>query len=71
MSDDHHINSLCLILPQPSMPSKYDLYMHPFSSIQLMGYVVAAATPSKILAYIQILEPTMDPMINHSLVTHW
>lgn len=32
--------------------------------------IVAAARPSKIFAYTQILEPTVDPLISHSLVTY-
>lgn len=33
--------------------------------------VVVAATPSKILAYTPILEPTMDLVIGCSIVTYW
>ena len=33
--------------------------------------VVATATPSKILAYTQILEPTVNIVIDHALVTYW
>jgi len=33
--------------------------------------VVTTATHSKILVYIQILEPTVDPVIGRSLVTYW
>jgi len=32
---------------------------------------VATVTPSKILAYTQILEPTVDLVIDHSLVTYF
>ena len=35
------------------------------------GLVVASATPSKILAWTQISEPTVDLMIGRSLVTYW
>lgn len=33
--------------------------------------IVATATPTKILAYNQILEPTVDLVIDHSLVTYF
>ena len=33
--------------------------------------VVAAAKPFKILVYTWILEPTVDPVIDYSLVTYW
>jgi len=33
--------------------------------------VVATARPSEILAYTQIVEPIVDPVINHSIVTYW
>ena len=44
--------------------------MEKLDSISASPNVVATTTHSKILAYIQILEPIVDPVIGRSLVTY-
>jgi len=40
-------------------------------STSVLPSVVATATPSMILAYTRILEPTVDLVISHSLLTYF
>ena len=60
-----------ILLEEPRTFTKELTKAGTLDSTNVSASVVAAATLSKILAYTQILEPTMDPVISRSLVTYW
>lgn len=50
---------------------KYLTQTEKLDSTSMSPSAVASTTLSKILTYTQILEPRVDPMINHFLVTYF
>lgn len=64
------LNGESILLEEPRSYMKELTKIEKMDSINVPPNVVVAATPSKVFPYIRILEPTVDPIINGSLVTY-